>query len=220
MKSLVLSLVLLITLVAVPASAGPLILMDYSGFAWETGGVPVSSPGDVLALTAVAVQYAPLFGVDPASQEVTIYIYDLQSTGEFLDPFGNIRISYTGGRNEVYEDAILDHDWGINPPNGQQVSFTNGSLLLEGNFTEFFLTIPPSGAGAYEGNIDGVGGTSAAICDGLADCAYTFGGAFSRDVGAQIPDGYDLQIDGTLEVDSAVPTTPTSFGAVKSLFRN
>ena len=65
-----------------------------------------------------------------------------------------------------------------------------------------------------------MGGTSAAICDGLADCAYTFGGAFSRDVGAQIPDGYDLQIDGTLEVDSAVPTTPTSFGAVKSLFRN
>ena len=220
MKSLFLSLALLIMLTAVPAAAGQLILMDYSGFAWETGGVPVSNPGDVLALTAVAVQYDDLFGVDPLSQEVTIYIYDLQSTGEFLDAFGNIRISYTGGRIEVYEDMLLDHDWGINPPNGQQATFTNGSLLLEGNFTEFFLTIAPTGLGAYEGNIDGVGGTSAAICDGLPDCAYTFGGAFSRDVGAQIPDGYDLQIDGTLEVDASVPTSETSFGAIKSLFRN
>jgi hypothetical protein len=219
-KSLFLSLVLVCMLVAVPAAAGQLILMDYSGFAWETGGVPVSNPGDVLALTAVAVQYDPLFGVSPLSQEVTIYIYDLQSTGEFLDGFGNIRISYSGGRIEVYEDTILDHDWGVSPPNGLQGTFTNGSLLLEGNFTDFFLTIPPSGAGAYEGNIDGVGGTSAAICDGLPDCAYTFGGAFSRDVGAQIPVGYDLQIDGTLEVDASVPATPTSFGAVKSLFRN
>jgi len=219
-KSLFLSLALLITLTAVPAAAGQLILMDYSGFAWETGGVPVSNPGDVLALTAVAVQYDDLFGVDPASQEVTIYIYDLQSTGEFLDGFGNIRISYTGGRIEIYEDSVLDHTWDISLPGDRWDTFTNGSLLLEGNFTDFNLTIPPSGAGAYEGNIDGVGGTSAAICDGLSDCLYTFGGAFSRDVNPQLPDGYDLQIDGTLEVDASVPATPTSFGAVKSLFRN
>ena len=116
--------------------------------------------------------------------------------------------------------VALDHDWGTNPPNAQLATFTNGSLLLEGNFTDFFLTIPPSGAGAYEGNIAGVGGTSASICDGLTDCAYTFGGAFNRDVGAQIPVGYDLQIDGTLAVDSTVPAAKTSFGAIKSLFSN
>ncbi|RKZ15296.1 hypothetical protein DRQ53_09455, partial [bacterium] len=84
----------------------------------------------------------------------------------------------------------------------------------------FVLVLDVAGTGVYEGTIDRVGGTAAAICDGLSDCAYTFGGAFNRAVGAQIPDGYDLQIQGTLEVDASVPTRPTSFGAVKSLFNN
>jgi hypothetical protein len=159
-----------------------------------------------------------MFGVAPSSQEVTIVIYDLVSTGEF--PVGSdVFIAYTGGKIEVYEDAILDHDWGTFPPNPELSTFTNGSLLFEGNFTDFGLQLTASGIGVYEGTIDGVGGTSAAICDGLSDCAYTFGGAFQREI-AQVPDGYDLQIDGTLEVDSAVPTTVSSFGAVKSLFGN
>lgn len=220
MKSLIVCMTLALSLAALPASAGQIILMDYTGFAWETGGVPSSNPGDVLALTAVALDYDPMFGVDPATQEVTIYIYALVSTGEFVDIFGNTRISYTGGMIEVYEGPILDHDWGTFPPNGQQATFTNGSLLFEGAFTDFFLTLAPNGQGAYEGNIDGVGGTAANICDGAADCAYTFGGAFQREIGAQIPDGYDLQIDGTLEVDASVPARTVSFGAVKTLFRD
>ena len=220
MKSLLSCLLLSLVLIAVPATADQILLMDYTGFAWEDGGLPSSNPGDVLALTAVALSYDELFGVDPGTQEVTIFIYGLVSTGEFIDGFGNTRIAYTGGMIEVYEGPLLDHDWGINPPNAQQATFTNGTLLFEGAFTDFLLTLSPAGIGSYEGNIDGVGGTAAAICDGAADCAYTFGGAFQREIGAQIPEGYDLQIDGTLEVDATVDSRPSSFGAVKSLFRN
>lgn len=219
MKSLLLFVTLAVLLAAVPASAGQIILMDYTGFAWETGGVPSSLPGDVLELTAVAVDYDPLFGVAASTAEVTIYIYGLISTGQFIDSFGNTRIAYTGGMIEVYEGTLLDHDWGINPPNGELSTFTNGSLLFEGQFTSFNLTLTPDGQGAYDGNIDGVGGTAASICDGSANCAYTFGGAFQRPI-AQLPTGYDLQIQGTLEVDAAVPTQPTSFTAIKSLFNN
>ena len=218
MKTLLLCLVLALTVAATPAAAGQIILMDYTGFGWESGGVPISNPGDVFAITAVAVSYDPLFGVAPSSQEVTIFIYDLISTGE-VPVGGDTYIAYTGGKIEVYEDAILDHDWGTFPPNGLQSTFTNGALLFEGDFTDFGLQLTASGFGVYEGTIDGVGGTSAAICDGLTDCAYTFGGAFQREI-AQVPDGYDLQIDGTLEVDAAVPATVSSFGAVKSLFNN
>lgn len=218
MKALFLSLILTFVISA-PALADEVALMDYSGFAWETGGVPVSSPGDVLALTAVALSYDPAFNVSPGSQEVTIYIYDLESTGQI--PVGSdIFIGYSGGHIEIYEDAVLDHDWGVFPPNAQQSTFTNGSLLFSGDFTEFVLQLTASGVGVYEGTIDGVGGTAATICDGLSDCAYTFGGAFNRDIGAQIPDGYDLQINGTLEVDAAVPTVQNSFGAIKSLYKN
>jgi hypothetical protein len=218
-KALLLSFVLVLTVAVTPAVAQQIILMDYTGFGFETGGVPASNPGDVLVISAVATSYDPLFGVDPASQEVTIYIYDLISTGEFPIGGGDIFIGYTGGRIEVYEDAILDHAWGTFPPNVEQSTFTNGALLFEGNFTDFALQLSASGFGVYEGTIDGVGGTSAALCDELADCAYTFGGAFQREI-AQVPDGYDLQIDGTLEVDAAVPATPTSFGAVKALYNN
>ena len=218
MKALCLIALVAFVVVAVPATADMTILMDYTGFAWEDGGVPTSNPGDVLALTAIATDWDPAFGVDPGTAEVTIYIYNLVSTGEFIvgsDTF----IAYNGGHIEVYEGPILDHDWGTFPPNAQLGTFTNGTLLFEGDFTSFGLTLGASGFGVYEGTIDGVGGTSAAICDGLADCAYTFGGAFDKTIG-QVPDGYDLQIDGTLEVDAAVPETPTSFGAIKSLFHN
>jgi hypothetical protein len=217
-KKLLLFLVVSLVMAATPAAAGQIALMDYTGFGWEDGGVPVSNPGDVLVITAVAQSFDPRFNVAPTTQEVTIYIYNLVSTGEF--PAGTETvIAYTGGNIEIYEDPVLDHDWGTFPPNPEVSTFTNGSLLLEGAFTDFVLIISANGAGVYEGNIDGVGGTAAAICDGLADCAYTFGGAFSREI-AQVPDGYDLQIDGTLEVDAAVPATPTSFGAVKALFNN
>jgi len=215
-KKLLLTLALSLV-IAMPAS-GEIILMDYTGFGWEDGGVPVSNPGDVLSITAVAQSYDPMFNVGPGTQEVTIYIYDLISTGEFVAG-ADTYISYAGGKIEIYEDTVLDHDWGVFPTNPELTTFTNGSLLLEGDFTDFILILGASGVGVYEGNIDGVGGTSAAICDGLTDCAYTFGGAFSRDI-APVPDGYDLQIDGTLEVDAAVPATPTSFGAVKALFNN
>jgi hypothetical protein len=215
---LFLSLFLVLVFSAAPATADT-INMDYTGFAWETGGLPSSMPGDVLELTAIALTYDPAFNVSPGTQEVTLYIWGLTSLGETLDPYGNTQVSYTGGHIEVYEDSVLDHDWGINPPNGQQSTFTNGALLFEGDFTDFWLALAPSGIGAFEGNIDGVGGTAANICDGLADCAYTFGGAFDRNFGPQLPEGYDLQIEGTLEVLASVPANESSFGAIKSLYR-
>lgn len=203
---------------AAPSSASMVALMDYSGFAWEDGGVPASNPGDVLNITAIALTYDAAFGVDPGSAEVTLYIYDLVSTGGFYDAgSGNTFISYVGGTIEVYEGASLNHDWGVFPPNASQSTFTDGSLLFEGNFSRFNLIITDAGNGAYDGEIDGVGGTAAQIC---SDCAYTFGGLFGREVGAQIPEGYDLQIDGTLEVDAAVSASVSSFGAVKALFQD
>lgn len=203
---------------ALPVMAQQVILLDYSGFAYETGGIPHSDPGDVLVITGVATMLDDLFGVDLGVSEATVYIYGLSSTGEVVDGYGNLLIGYTGGSIEVYEDPSNDHDWGINPPNAELATFQNGTLLFSGNFTDFNLTLTPSGAGGYSGNIDGVGGTVANLCDGSADCAYTFGGAFTKDTGAQIPDGYDLQIDGTLEVDAAVPVDDTSFGAIKALY--
>jgi len=225
LASLALALVLVST---VPANAENFILMDYSGYAYETGGLGDGLPsdiGDVLVLTGVADTYDDLFGVQPSSQEVTVYIYDLVSDGGVVD--GEfLRIAYSGGKIAVYEDAVLNHDWGTNPPNPELSTFTDGQLLFEGDFTRFNLDLKIAGsfgvgAGAYSGDIDGVGGTAAQLCDGAEDCAYTFGGAFSKPIAVQLPDGYDIQIAGTLEVDAAVPVGPAgSFSAIKSLYQN
>lgn len=210
--SVVLCFTLLLSLSSI--AAAQVAIIDYIGFAWEDGGIPASNPGDVLAFTAIATQIDPIFGVNLLTEEVTVYVSNLVSTGEF-DVGGGINlVGYSGGSIEVWADASMDHDWGINPPNAQQGTFTNGSLLLGGNFTSFSLVLDSTGAGSFEGYIDGVGGTVANAC---TDCAFTFGGAFGPDI-AQMPDGYHLQIDGVLEVDESVNTQRTSFGAVKALY--
>jgi len=211
--SLALALTLSTILFAIPASAQLVAVIDYVGFGWEDGGFPTSDPGDVLEVYAVGTSLDPIFGVDLGTEEVTVHLYDLVSAGE-VDVSGNTVISYVGGMIDVYSDTAMDADWGTFPPAGA-TGWTNGTKILAGAFNDFTLVVNGFGAGAFEGNIDGIGGTVAELCN---NCEYTFGGAFTKDTGAQIPDGYDLQIDGTLEVDTAVSTTQTSFGKIKSLY--
>lgn len=214
--SLLLTLVLLST-TAVPSNA--VVLVDYVGFAYETGGLLPSDPGDVLVFTAVATNVDPLTGVDLGTAEVTFYVYDLVSTGQGSDVFGNAIITYTGGTLEVRRDFSQNADWGINPPNATAPStFGDGNLLFQGDFVSFVLVMnPTTGAGAYEGYLDGVAGSLIQACSG---CGYTWGGAFGENSGAQILDGYDLQIDGVLEVDGSVSSNVSDWGAIKSLYHD
>jgi hypothetical protein len=167
----------------------------------------------------VATQADPLFGVDLAAAEMTLSLDGLISRGGQLDPIsGYTLIDYDGGRLRVFADASKDKDWGTAPPNASApASFENGELVFEGAFTSFTLVLAPDGSGVFEGRLDGVGGSAlAAPC---SDCAWSFAGTFSRDTGAQIPDGYDLQVDGRLEVDSAVANETTGMGLLKARYR-
>ena len=203
-------------LLAPSVQAGEIVKIDYLGFGWENGGIPPSNAGDVFKITAIADFIDPIFGVDLATEEVTLYLYDLVSTGE-VDIGGGARvIAYTGGNIDVFADPLMNHVWGINPPNPEQATFTNGTLLFRGAFTSFTLTLNTSGAGVYEGTLDGVGG--AALATLCTNCAYSFAGSFTRATGAQIPEGYDLQVDGLLDVDSAVTAETTGWGALKALY--
>jgi hypothetical protein len=221
-----LSVLVVGALFAPGAQAQMVALIDYVGFGWEDGGVPPSNPGDVFAITATATQLSSLFGIDLVGEEVTVYIYDLVSTGGIpnVPAPGFTTINYVGGMIEVYEDPSMDHTWGVFPPDPANdiPTFTNGTLLFQGAFNNFVLFLDSNGAGGFEGTVDGIATTVAELCLDPVDCAYTFGGAFGPDVGAQLPPGtdYDLQIDGTLEVDAAIPTEVSSFGAVKALFQN
>jgi hypothetical protein len=206
---------IVLALAAVPAAA-QVATIDYYGFGWETGGIPPSNPGDVLTFTGVADFVDPVFGVSLGSAEITFHAHDLISTGEVPLGGGNVVIAYTGGTLDVYVDPAQNADWGVFPPNGTSPSsFVDGDLLFSGNFSSFSLFFTSAGDGAFEGNLDGVAGSI--LNGGCTDCAFTWGGAFTPDV-AQVPDGYDLQIDGQFEVDLAVPTQETGWGHVKALY--
>ncbi|MEN8006267.1 MAG: hypothetical protein ABFS42_04595 [Candidatus Krumholzibacteriota bacterium] len=215
-RSMVPVMLVLLTIGANPALAA---VADYVGFGWETGGIDPSVPGDELAIATVVTQIDALFGIDLNAVESTLYIDGLLSQGAIVNPSTGITtISYTGGTLRLYADPGEDSDWGINPANGTVPStFINGDLLFEASFTSFSLILQSSGGGAFEGYLNGTGGS--ALIGPCSDCAYTFAGAFSTPSGAQIPEGYDLQVDGVLEVESAVAIENMSWGSVKNLYR-
>ncbi len=214
-----LSFIALIILIAgaVPASSQQVAAINYLGFAWEDGGIPPSDFGDLLYFTGVATTADPLFEVDLAVDELTFYMYDLQSIGQVDLGDGTLLIQYIGGWLDVHRDPQKNAAWGINPPNAVSPStFLDGSLFFRGPFIDLTVVLYTDGSGEYIGNLNGEEGEILEMaCEG---CVFTFGGTFRRDAGAQIPEGYDLQVVGTLEVDAAVATDQTSWGRVKALF--
>ncbi len=208
----------LLLAVAAPGFAAGIAVVDYVGFGWETGGLAASAPGDQFSVATVVTQIDPRFGVNLGSSEATLYITGLTSQGAVTDPFSGVTtITYTGGTLAVYGDPSRNHDWGTYPANGTVPStFTDGTLLFSGTFQSFSLSLLPSGAGAYEGLLNGTGGSALAYpCSG---CAYTFAGTFAAPTGAQIPAGYDVQVDGTLELEGAVPVQNVNWGSLKQLY--
>lgn len=206
---------LLALTLAIPASA-QVAKIDYLGFGYETGGILPSYPGDELVIEAVGTSADAVFGVDLGVTELTFHVSGLISTGEILSG-GVTTVNYTGGMLEIYQDAAMNADWGTNPPNPTApATFTDGDLFFQGAFTSFTLYFASGGYGSFEGDLDGLAGS--AIDGSCNGCVYTWAGAFTTDAGAQIPAGYDLQIDGVFQIDSAVATETASWGSVKALF--
>lgn len=211
--------VALIAVFAAPALSQTTPAIDYLGYAWETGGFPPSDVGDVLVFTGVGVSADPIFGVDLGVDELTFYMYDLVSTGQVDMGGGSFVVNYSGGYLEIYRDGAQNADWGFYPPNATSpATFVDGSLFFQGSFNYFTLYLTAAGNGAYEGTLDGLAGE--VLSEVCQNCAYTWGGNFTQDAGAQIPDGYDIQMDGVFELDGAVADEASTWGDVKALFGN
>jgi hypothetical protein len=111
--------------------------------------------------------------------------------------------------------------FGTNPPNATAPpTFVDGTLFLGGTFSDFFLFFDPSnGNGAYEGHALFTSGTGLATLDQMNANGYTFGGVLDSNAsGGNVPQGYDLQVDGVIEVEVIVGVEQKSWGAVKELY--
>lgn len=197
-------------------------LIDYQGYSYESGGFPPSNPGDLLMILGIVDNLDPRFGVNLLLTEVTVVASGLVSAGQVDMGGGYLSVAYNGGSLNLYDDPSMDHDYGINPPNGTAPSsFSNGTLFLSGTFENFFLFFDTTtGTGAYEGYLTFTSGSGLAALNQINAPGYTFGGVLtSAAAGGNVPTGYDLQVDGVIQVGPFVAVQPMSWGAVKEMFR-
>jgi hypothetical protein len=213
--------VMFLTLAAMVALALPALgqeqewaTMHYVGYAWEDGGIPPSNYLDIFYFVGSATEADAAYDVDLTVDELTFYIYDLVSWGQQDVGGGVLVIEYDGGMLDIWRDSQMNATYGVNPPNGTVPStFTDGNLFFRGPFTEMTLVLYPDGTGEFAGTLNGHEGEL--IEEACYGCVVTFAGVFEE---GQIPEGYDLQVAGTLRVDVAVPTEQTSWSGVKALF--
>lgn len=197
--------------------------IDYQGYAWETGGFPPSNVDDVLNIVGVVDALDARFGINLLVDEVTLWVTNLVSTGQVDIGGGALSIAYTGGDIQLWQDPSRNRDYGTNPPNlTAPPTFVDGTLFLGGTLSDFYLFFDPStGSGVYEANIDFTAGTGLTTLNQINANGYTFGGVLSNTAsGGNVPQGYDLQVDGLIEVEVIVGVEETGWGAVKQLFRN
>lgn len=219
MRKLLLALALC---VSIGVAHADIAIIDYQGYAWETGGFPPSNLNDVMNVVGVVDVIDPIFGVNLLVDEVTLWVTNLTSGGQVDIGGGVLSISYTNGTIELYQDPSQDHDYGASPPNATAPStFTNGTLLLGGTFDNFFLFWDPTTqTGAYEGTVTFNAGTGLAALNQLQAPGYTFGGVLGPvAAGGNVPQGYDLQADGTLEVRWEIGVQEKSWSGIKELYR-
>jgi len=196
-------------------------IIDYQGYAWETGGFTPSNANDMLNIVGITDNVDAIFGVNLGTEELTIWVTNLVSTGQVPLGGGVIAVNYVGGDIQVWQDPAMNHDYGINPPNATAPStFVDGSLLLGGMFTSFVLYFDTvNGVGSYEGNVVWSAGSALGTINGIQNDGFTFGGVLNNAAASgTVPDGYDLQADGVIEVNVVVGVEDKTWSGVKSLY--
>ena len=228
LRPLLLGAVLLLLFVAPQAGAVQGVIMDWApdSYGWETNYVGhMSMPGSQLTVVGKIDQfYDPFQDLDPLVTEYTFIFQDLVSLGS-VDLGGIVETHYSGGTFQIYEDPSNNADFGINPPNATSpATFTDGTLILEGFLSDFFVFAfqgPGGYSGTYTANFEFTGPVGGELYTRVDGCYGTTGGGWSDDPSTGIPEGYDFIVDGHLTVDDCRPTgTETSnWGVIKNLFR-
>ncbi len=219
MKKVTTILAVLLSLAARSAYAGgdiQQVILHLSGNSWETGGFPPSDLGDEFQAVGILNEIDDPLVWDTANYSYTWHVHELSSIGEVI--IGTTRIvTYGGGALTIYVDFLpSNHDYGVNPPNATSPStFTDGiSTYLDGFFTEFTLTFNhATSTGSFVGVLTFTGGDVYPL---LADPE---GWTFGSDIAGFSPNGYDLQLNGEVGLIADVSVEPSSWGAIKGLYR-
>lgn len=208
---------------SVATAAGPPIDWD-PAYGWQAGGTPTNLPAGgefkmVGIVSAFDAPFGDLNAGDP-TREYTFVMSGLISTGTVAigPPAMTLyETHFTGGTFELYEDLSPESSFAPFPPNIP--SFTDGTLLLSGNFTSFFVqsnNFTAFQTGNIEGALNWTGGT---LLPRLLPygCTGLFTGGMTWRSTVVIP-GYLYRHDGKMDLQCPTPASPSTWGRIKSLY--
>lgn len=226
-------------LVPVTASAADEFLLGFTGFDYEVapGGGADPTPGvylqigDGYEMVGFVTSFGPLLDpwTDFAVEEYTVFMYDLTvSTRSFAAGFLACQFQ-NNGRVRYYSDlqGFLGGNpgvYGTNPRNASAPStFTDGdgtgTMQLGGEIDNFVLTYNfNTNQGSWEGDVCLDEGLYLTYIPPAQHCGWILGSQIGPP-NPTIPTGYDNQIQGECRIPDATPTTHSSWGAVKALYR-
>lgn len=217
---------------ASPAHAiGPIFDWDPAYF-WVPGTFDNQPAGVEMKCVGTISAFGPpleaLNATMPAT-EYTFYIEGLISQGTVQD--GSFYTTfYTGGTIAMYADATPDAVFTPDPANPTNTdvpeTFVDGGApFLTGTFTSLVVhtnSITTFKVGNIEGEIQWTGGTlfgeisgpGGQPCPGL----FTGGATWNTVPGVGIP-GYLFRHDGKIDLQCPTPTSKSTWGKLKSLYR-
>ena len=205
-------------------AAGPPIDWD-PAYGWQVGATPTNLPlGGEFKMVGIVSAFDAPFGDlnagDP-TREYTFVMYGLISNGTVAigPPATTLyETHFTGGTFELYEDLSPESAFEPFPPN--VANFTDGTLLLSGSFTSFFVqsnNFTALQTGNIEGALDWTGGTLLPRLQQFGCTGLFTGGMTWRST--VVPAGYLYRHDGKMDTQCPTPAAGSSWGRLKSLYR-
>lgn len=203
-------------------AAGPIIDWD-PAYGWQVGATPTNLPAGgefkmVGIVSAFDAPFGDLNAADP-TREYTFVLYGLISQGTVAlgPPATTIyETHYTGGTFELYEDLSPESVFAPFPPN--IADFVDGTLLLSGSFTSFY--IQSNNFTAFQtGNIEGaISWSGGSLVERLHGCTGLFTGGMTWRPSVVFP-GYLFRHDGKMDAQCPTPANGSTWGRIKSLYR-
>jgi hypothetical protein len=228
MKCITVVLTLAFVLAAADAQAVPYIL-NMSGNNFSTHEPAATGQQLRIAAELSMVQNNPPFslpGIGAWSREYTVYIHGLT----LQSAPGAFQRNYSGGVLEIWSQAPPNAPWTPTTPVGSipaynpsvvPARFTDGEMILRGNFSSFTLldfTVFGAATGSITNtDIDFVAGSFLPLLQAQnLQSNWSWSGWFKPT--APVPSGYGMLYGGKLEVEAPTPVEAATWGRIKALY--
>lgn len=240
-----LALLAALFVVAVPVSAfaqtGTVIDWGPDCYAWETGynsSTHLSAAGSQLSIVGIVNGFlGPLSSFNPNTPgtEYTFYISGFTASSATTISAGTslsvYTTNYTGGSITIWQNSPRNAAFGTNPPNATVPStFVDGSLFLSGTIPSLKVTVTRfnSNGNWLSGNADSgdpangtwTGGSALGLVStGGHSCPWRLTGGWDMKP-SDVLVGYTTQFDGKIDLNCPTPATSSTWGALKSQYRD